>query len=408
MESKSIKQKITANSRKTKLPQGCENLAIRDTDLTGFSLRIRATASTYIYNGRVKGSDIRRQIVIGDATSMTATQAREAAMALRNQLRAGIDPLAKPDTNPTLLDVWNEYFPKWSAGKLSRQKKAPRPTSIAGHKDDAQRALKAFGDTEVSKITMGAVRGFLSNLEEEDISNAVQRRAFGALSSILQYAVTKGYADDNHCKSLDAPAASEARDRYLTADELAAVWDACASLHRYGQLIRFLIAVPVRLNIARELTWDAVDLEAGTITVAADAKGNKAGVEVTLPLTSTAIEILERQPTRKGLVFRGRNGGIVAAGSTAKNLLDDRSGVTGWRVHDLRRTVVTLTAEAHEDIDESAADLWLMHKRQGVAGIYQKAGRVKAMQRVARQWDSTLRQALDLPMQDNVVSLGVA
>lgn len=169
--------------------------------------------------------------------------------------------------------------------------------------------------------------------------------------------------------------------------------------------MRFLIAMPVRLGIARGMDWSQVDLDAGTLSIDADAVGNKGGKALVLPLTDLACDILLELPAREGLVFVGSGGGAVAAGSSAKDMLDERSGVTDWRQHDLRRTAATLTAERFTEFDESAFDLWLMHSRGGVHGVYQKAQRSRAMAVVARQWDSRLREILGIDAQSDVVKI---
>jgi integrase len=66
------------------------------------------------------------------------------------------------------------------------------------------------------------------------------------------------------------------------------------------------------------------------------------------------------------------------------------SGVKDWPPHDLRRSVVTLLADAVPDLDTSAADLWLQHRPAGVAAIYQRSSRQAAMARVAEAWDGVL------------------
>ena len=58
-------------------------------------------------------------------------------------------------------------------------------------------------------------------------------------------------------------------------------------------------------------------------------------------MTEIAAEVLGRPGDPKDLVFCGPSGGRLST-SSAKAALDVASGVTGWWLHDLRRTAATL------------------------------------------------------------------
>jgi integrase len=294
----------------------------------------------------------------------------------------------------------------WEAGKLGR--KAPRPASIPSAKKDLNRAMATFGKTKASEIDTTAVRKFRAKLLAEDVSPSVKRKAFGALVMVMKHAHEAGHISTNPAAGFAPPNASPARERYLSAAELKAVWEACPALGRPGYAVMFLTAMPVRASVAMLMEWSWIDLNAKTLTIPAEATGNKAGEVFVLPMTDMAMDILTRQPTREGVVFRGRLGGPVSLGSDVKDRLDKLSGVDGWRIHDLRRTVVTLLADADHEIDVDAADRWLMHKRVGVAGIYQRASRIASMRKIAASWDRTLRGILGIAAENSVIALPFA
>ncbi|QYK40236.1 MAG: integrase family protein [Paracoccaceae bacterium] len=374
--------KIGAATRHSALPDGALELLIRDKDLTGFALRVRRESARYVMEGRVAGTGIRRKITIGDAATMSASEARDRAMSIRNQMRAGDDPVKLHTVAPQIFgDIAAEFQGRWVAGKIGR--KAPRPASIAGMTTDLKRALNNFASTRINEIDAKAIRSFRAKLLAEDVSPAVKRRAFGALTMVMAYAQDVGHIADNPAASFTLPAASVPRERYLSPEELAAAWSACSALGRPGDAVRFLIAMPVRLSEVRLMTWTWIDMAAKTLTIPATAKGNKAAETFILPLCDMAVDILARQPTRDGLVFRGRQGGPVSLGSDVKDRLDALSGVTEWRFHDLRRTVVTLLADADHEIDVDACDRWLQHKRTGIKAVYQRASRRCAKSRQA-------------------------
>jgi integrase len=401
--------KIGASTRNTALPEGAKELVIRDKDLTGFAIRIRQDSIRFVMEGRIAGTAIRRKITIGDAESMSAAEARDKAMNLRNMMKAGEDPVKAKDIEtaaPTFNEVVENYLTRWAAGKLGR--KAPRPESIRSGSKDLHRAMATFGNTRIDQIDTTAVRKFRAKLLAEDVSPSVKRKAFGALSLILKHAVEVGHVDSNPAAGFAPPNASPARERYLSAEELKAVWESCPALGRQGDAVMFLAAMPVRASVAMLMEWSWIDTNARTLTIPAEAAGNKAGEVFVLPMTEMAVEIITRQPTREGVVFRGRQGGPVSLGSDVKDRLDKASDVKDWRFHDLRRTVVTLLADADHEIDTDAADRWLQHKRTGIQAVYQRASRIASMRKIASSWDRTLRGILGIAAENNVVALPFA
>ncbi len=399
-----MKQKILARTHLTALPKGEVELTIRDTEIAGFTLRIREQTSTYYYNGSANGK--RFIMRIGDATTISVQEARDAVLDARRLARNGVNPVAAAAeqnrldklSTSTLADVEAHYDKHWKRGNLHTQKSAPSPSGIKSDRKDRQAALKFFEGVSLTQIDAKMVRNFIMHLVEQDNSSSWQNKAYGAARRLMDHAVTLNLADGNPFLMVKGPKGGADRTRFLSKREVQMIWEATLKvdhgMQNYGRLVRFLMAMPVRISIAQNLRWKDVDLEGRTITIPADAEGNKAKEPIVLPLNDIAIDVIneaseEWRPADRH-VFLGRNGGRTSASGTTKSRLDDASGVTDWWHHDLRRTSVTLAAEAFEDFDEDAADLWLMHKRKGVKGTYQLAKRRSAMARVANQWNTVL------------------
>jgi hypothetical protein len=79
-----------------------------------------------------------------------------------------------------------------------------------------------------------------------------------------------------------------------------------------------------------------------------------------------------------------------------KRELDRRSGVTEWRLHDFRRSIVSICAEHGADI--GTLDTLLNHSssatRGGIVGVYQRATLLEPMRGVMALWNRLLREAL--------------
>ena len=91
-----------------------------------------------------------------------------------------------------------------------------------------------------------------------------------------------------------------------------------------------------------------------------------------------------RAPTR-GARFQGR-AGVFNGFSKAKANLDEASGVKGWRLHDLRRTVATGLQKLKVRLEVTEAVLnHISGSRAGIVGLYQR-----------HDWADEKRAALDV------------
>jgi integrase len=91
------------------------------------------------------------------------------------------------------------------------------------------------------------------------------------------------------------------------------------------------------------------------------------------------------QRAKLALVFPGERGTPFSGWSKAKSALDTASGVSGWWLHDLRRTLATGLQRLGVRLEVTEAVLnHLSGSRAGVIGIYQR-----------HDWAEEKRSALD-------------
>jgi integrase len=92
-----------------------------------------------------------------------------------------------------------------------------------------------------------------------------------------------------------------------------------------------------------------------------------------------------RQLAKLALVFPGERGTPFSGWSKAKSALDTASGVSGWWLHDLRRTLATGLQRLGVRLEVTEAVMnHLSGSRAGVVGIYQR-----------HDWAQEKRAALD-------------
>jgi integrase len=97
----------------------------------------------------------------------------------------------------------------------------------------------------------------------------------------------------------------------------------------------------------------------------------KSAIDHAVPLSQTALEVLAKVP-RIGSTYVYTWDGRNALGGMArrKQQLDEGSGITGWRLHDLRRTARSLLSRA--GISADIAERCLGHVMSGVRGVYDR------------------------------------
>ena len=120
-----------------------------------------------------------------------------------------------------------------------------------------------------------------------------------------------------------------------------------------------------------QLKWSEIDGD----TIKLEGDRTKTGVPHIIPLSAPAKSLLNSIPRIVGSEFVFTIGGTkpIAGWSKYKIILDADSGVTGWRLHDLRRTVATGMQKLGVNLQTVEAVLGhTSGSRSGVVGVYQR------------------------------------
>jgi integrase len=162
---------------------------------------------------------------------------------------------------------------------------------------------------------------------------------------------------------------TEARARILSDDELRAIWRACDDGHpTFGAMVKVLLLTSARREKVSTMKWSDID-DRGVWNIPR-VKGEKANAG-SLPLPPLALDIIRSRPRIDGnpFVFASTHAHLRSF-SKLKAELDAKSGVRGWRLHDLRRTARSLLSRAgvRPDISERV----LGHTLRGVEKIYDR------------------------------------
>ena len=277
-----------------------------------------------------------------------------------------------------------------------------RPTEWT-RKQSIRNARSACALMNASAIPIGAVSSSMVRLMVETMSGSDAQRwhVYGALNRFMSWCRKQGLIERNRCDDLDRqdrPRPGRARDHVPSLATLRAVWTAVEP-EPAGDLLRFLIILPLRRNEASGLRWSEVDLGQNRIRIAAHRM--KARQPHELPLSPPARAILEaRKLTASGeFVFPSSKGTLFMNWTRLLSRVRKQvSGSDDFRLHDLRRGFASHLAGPF-DID--VLDQCLSHVRRGVSGVYQRSLRWPDRERAINAWADLI---LNVEPDSNVVS----
>jgi integrase len=149
-----------------------------------------------------------------------------------------------------------------------------------------------------------------------------------------------------------------------------------------------LILLGCRRTEVGGMCWDELDFECAQWTLPASRSKNKQAL--TLPIMPMARELIEAVPrlVSRNPLFGARGSGFNGW-AKLKRGLDEASGVTGWCLHDLRRTFATRLGDI--GIQPHIIEVILNHQsgaKAGVAGTYNRSIYVNEVRQALALWEA--------------------
>jgi integrase len=160
------------------------------------------------------------------------------------------------------------------------------------------------------------------------------------------------------------------RDRILDDGELRKIWRQAEANGTFGALIRILLLTAQRRGAVvgmkrSDITNDGI----WEIATAAREKGNAGALQ--LPVQALGVIQAQAKFKSNPYVFAAvRGDGPLNGFNKRKAAFDRACGVTGWTLHDLRRTARSLMSRA--GVTDEHAEHALGHKLQGVKKVYDR------------------------------------
>lgn len=376
-----------------------------DEHTPGLGLRVGIRTKTFFCMPRVlrQGQWKQERISLGKVGETTLAEARESAKRVIATASAGHipDDVAKVRRETLVKESANsygkvraDYLPLY---RVKRGGKLYPPSASSLHRMSAVlESLKDWDDRPLASITKRDIQtwhdGYIATGRE-----AAANIYLSTLRTFFRWAKARGIIDLDPTADVVKGGTTQARERVLSKDELVAVWNAVNGDHPYHRIVRLLILTGQRREEVGGLEWRELDMDAGLWNLpAARAKNRRPHL---IPLSPPALAIIKAIPAgTSGLVFATCNGRPYSDWSGGKDRIDAAIDIEPWRLHDLRRSMVTHMAEdlaIPPHIIEAAIN-HVSGFRSGVAGVYNRA-----------QYLTERRQALDA-WADHVLALVAA
>lgn len=378
-----------------------------DTATRGFGVKITpAGRRVYVLQYRVGGREAatRRWTIGAHGSPWTVDTARREALRLLTLVHQGIDPRAQERQRRE--ERVSLAFAAYTERFVGHYLKQHWPRSW----HDGARLLRShvvpvWTDRPLTEIGR---RDLATLIEGRDCGAATARLLFATLRKLFNWAVERGDLAISPMAGMRGPAVPAARDRVLSDAEVAALWQAAASIGwPFGPIVRLLLATGARRTEVAGMDWRELDLATATWTLpAARSKNGQAHV---VPLGRLALAELEGLPrARAGLLFSSTGSTPPSGFSSAKRRLDAlmvasaaRYGVDTpmepWRLHDLRRTVATNLQRLGVRFEVTEAIMnHLSGARAGVAGVYQRHDWNAEKRHAITLWNQRLRALVSL------------
>jgi integrase len=333
---------------------------------------------------------------VGTAGSIGIEQARNLAREAIKTIKAGTPNSAR--ASATVAEVAEQW--------LERQvRKNGFRTADETARLVAKYIVPRIGDRPIADVRRINVTEMLDDVEDQHSKSIADEvlKTYRAIAHWLEQRdeayvspITRGMSRVSKAESR--------RKRTLTDAEIEKVWNVGAknfSGETYGTFVKLALLTAQRREKLHSMRWS--DLH-GAVWVIPRAPREK-GVPPALKLPKLALDIIKSRPkfVSNPYVFAGRNGSAAATlfSGTYKADFDKLCGVTGWRIHDLRRTARSLMSRA--GVQTEIAERVLGHAQGELIETYDQHDYLDEMADALRRLAEKIEQIVD--PQSNVVTM---
>jgi len=346
-----------------------KDMLVFDDEQRGLGVRVTAGGGkSFLVQYRHAGE--KRRMPLGSCAAVSLAKARLAARQIVGAVAAGKDPAG--ERKAAALEAKREaltlaaLIEQWEALHLAGK----RPNYSAAAVSALRRSFAKHLNAPAACLDRAMVVRVLDGLAKDGkaaMAGATAR--YG--SALFGWAIRRGSLSDSPFERVPI-AATVRRDRVLSDDEIRRAWKATEGPGAFNAIVRALLLTGQRREEVSGLAWS--ELDPGFSVWTLPAARSKNGKQHVIPLSDEMQALLRAQPRLSGtdLVFPGERD-VFSGWSKSKARLDRRSGVSGWTLHDLRRTVATGLQKLGVRLEVTEAVLnHVSGSRAGIVGVYQR------------------------------------
>lgn len=295
--------------------------------------------------------------------------ARELAAKALREVAAGIDPAAlkrkkradqRAAEADTLQAISEEFL----------RREGPRLRTLSQRKADLELLCESsLGRMPVAEIKRGQYHRVLDRIADERGPVRADRVLAAVKRLLAWHADRSDFVSPLTRGGRRTSIKDRARTRVLSDDELRRVWTTAEKLKTpFAGFVQFVLLTATRRAEAAGLRHTELSDNGRTWIIPGSRYKN--GRDTLIPLSRAAQRIIAAQPPLGDFVFSATGERALGGFGKRKDDFDEASKVTGWTIHDLRRTARTLLSRAgiSADISERA----LGHAIIGIRSTYDR------------------------------------
>jgi integrase len=351
------------------LPVASKDVVYWDAGLPGFGVKVTPKGrKVFLVMYRVAGAGSRlRKYTIGPYGRVTLAMARGHAQKIFAARIDGRDPAEekKQSRQRLVVDRIDDLVETFIRERVSQIRTAKKVSNLL-----RRDVLPYWGTKSIHDIKKRDVIDLVSEVSQRAKYSGY--RLLKTLKTFFRWCVGRAVIDISPAEGVSSDFREASRDRVLTDEELAAV--ICGARQMpwpYGGIVEFLALTGQRREEVNQVKWNEIDQKTQTWCIpAARSKNRKAHI---VHLSEAASAVIKDRPRISDLVFATSKGKHFQAFAKGKRKLDELCDIKGWRLHDLRRTVVS--GMARLGVPPHVADKILNHQSgtiSGVAAVYQR------------------------------------
>src|SRR3954468_24710885 len=319
------------------LPTPSSELVYWDETLPGFGVKVTpAGRKVFVVLYRTSGAGSRlRKYTIGPYGRVTLHVARNEAQRVLAARTGGRDPASeKREARRRLVaDRVDDLVEAFIKQHVSTRRSSAEISRIL-----KREIVARWGARSIHEIKKRDVIELVSSVIERG-SPVAANKILKVAKTFFGWCVGKALIERSPCEGVKPPTREIARDRILTDDELGRLIKAARQIGgAYGGIVELLALTGQRRDEVAHMSWDEVDLEKRVWNIPGSRTKN--GKPHIVHLSEPALNVLRSRPRSGDYVFSVR-GKPFSSFAGWKRQLDRRAEVSGWRLHDLRRTTVS-------------------------------------------------------------------